>query len=40
MAGSPSRCAYSLPHDAEVPADHPVVNALLRAMEHPCDEVT
>jgi hypothetical protein len=30
---------YSLPHDDDLPADHPVVHALLRAMEHPCDEV-
>ena len=30
---------YSLPRDPDLPGDHPVVNALLRAMEHPCDEV-
>ncbi|BEP14923.1 hypothetical protein acdb102_32340 [Acidothermaceae bacterium B102] len=30
---------YSLPRAADLPAAHPIVNALLRAMEHPCDEV-
>jgi HEAT repeat protein len=30
---------YSLPRDADLPADHPIVNGLLRAMEHSCDEV-